>query len=73
MMKMLRDQAAEIRLCSEKADGIDAMEAKRVAAGEVVIEQGASGDYFYLVESGDYHIEVEGAKVGEAGPGRISK
>lgn len=32
---------------------------RRVQAGEVVIQQGADGDYFYVVESGVYEIFVQ--------------
>jgi cAMP-dependent protein kinase regulator len=36
---------------------IDAMEEKRVAAGEVIIEQDAeNGEFFYVIESGDFEV-----------------
>lgn len=38
---------------------VDAFESKKVSAGEYVIEQGSSGDYFYVVESGKLDIYVK--------------
>jgi len=37
---------------------VDAMCLKSIAKGEHVIEQGAVGDYFYIVKSGDFDIFV---------------
>ncbi|KAJ1558364.1 hypothetical protein HK405_013828, partial [Cladochytrium tenue] len=59
----------------QRADVVAAMAEKPVAAGDVVIEQGAVGDYFYVVESGALDVLVlrQGAeqpeKVAEVGPG----
>jgi CRP-like cAMP-binding protein len=53
----------------ERRTVVDAMEEKVFEAGAVVIEQGAVGDFFYVVESGTVDILVGGAKVSEAGPG----
>ena len=43
---------------------IDAMFEQTVAADEVVIEQGADGDFFYVVDTGVYHALIK-AKEGE--------
>lgn len=49
---------------------IDAMEKKEFAAGDKIIEQGAVGDYFYIVVNGSAEIVVAGkGKVMDAGPG----
>jgi CRP-like cAMP-binding protein len=55
-------------------DVVDAMAEKHVTAGEVVIQQGGIGDYFYVVESGTLDVYVsrdgnEPVKVLEYGPG----
>ncbi|OZJ02956.1 hypothetical protein BZG36_04624 [Bifiguratus adelaidae] len=55
-------------------DVVNAMSEKRVKNGETIIEQGAVGDYFYMVESGtfDCFISKDGAppqKVTSYGPG----
>ncbi|ORY91215.1 cAMP dependent protein kinase regulatory subunit [Syncephalastrum racemosum] len=42
---------------------IDAMEEKRVPADTVVIEQGAEGDFFYIVESGTLDCFIDDKKV----------
>lgn len=36
----------------------DAMEPKASAAGDVIIQQGDPGDFFYIVESGEYSVTV---------------
>ena len=46
-----------------------AMTSKAVSAGEVVIQQGDKGDYFYVVESGTFAITVDGAYVKTCGGG----
>jgi len=38
---------------------VGAMFARDVEVGATVIEQGADGDYFYIVDSGTYHIYVK--------------
>lgn len=38
---------------------IDAMFEQEVAPGEVVIEQGADGDFFYVVDEGVYHALIK--------------
>ncbi|KAL1409539.1 hypothetical protein Q8F55_003523 [Vanrija albida] len=43
----------------QEADVLAAMKEVTVAPGETVIEQGASGDYFYVVESGELDIFVK--------------
>ena len=43
---------------------IDAMFEQTVAADEVVIEQGADGDFFYVVDKGVYHALIK-TKEGE--------
>jgi len=47
---------------------IDAMDLKAIAQGESVIKQGAVGDYFYIVKSGDFDIIV---KKGEDPPKKV--
>eukprot|EP00929_Paragymnodinium_shiwhaense_P062416 TRINITY_DN3115_c4_g1_i1.p1 TRINITY_DN3115_c4_g1~~TRINITY_DN3115_c4_g1_i1.p1 ORF type:complete len:2235 (+),score=659.51 TRINITY_DN3115_c4_g1_i1:137-6841(+) len=53
---------------------IDAMFSRKVLAGENVIEQGAVGDFFYVVRSGTFDVFVSKdgsspAKVFQGGPG----
>src|SRR5690606_24814915 len=55
-------------------DVVNAMSEKRFKANENVIEQGAVGDYFYVVESGTLDVFVSkngnpAEKVFEYGPG----
>ncbi|KAI9320049.1 cyclic nucleotide-binding-like protein [Dichotomocladium elegans] len=50
-------------------DVVDAMVEKSVCKGETVIEQGAVGDYFYIVEKGSLDCLISGRKVTEYGPG----
>ena len=38
----------------------DAVEEKRFAAGAVIIEQGADGDLFYILDSGECDVYVDG-------------
>lgn len=45
------------------------LEEKKVPAGTAVIKQGDEGDFFYIVESGSLEFQINGEKVGEAGPG----
>ncbi len=47
----------------QERDVLAAMKEMSVKEGEVVIEQGAAGDYFYVVESGSFDIFVK--KAGE--------
>ncbi|KAG1467412.1 hypothetical protein G6F56_004428 [Rhizopus delemar] len=44
-------------------DIVNAMSEKRLESGSVVIEQGAVGDYFYVVESGTLDCFISGNKV----------
>jgi CRP-like cAMP-binding protein len=41
----------------------------RVAAGEVVLEQGAGGAGFFVVDEGQADVTVDGSPVGTVGPG----
>lgn len=50
-------------------DVVNAMVEKRTSAQNHVIEQGAVGDYFYIVESGDLDCFINGKKVTSYGPG----
>lgn len=50
-------------------DVVNAMAEKRVRAQEHVIEQGAVGDFFYIVESGNLDCFISGKKVTSYGPG----
>ena len=47
----------------EKAKIADALETEVFESGEVVISQGDVGEYFYLVESGEAEVIVEGRGV----------
>ncbi|CDS10100.1 hypothetical protein LRAMOSA02777 [Lichtheimia ramosa] len=48
---------------------VDAMAEKRVKSGEQVIEQGAQGDYYYVVEQGTFDCFINDNKVTSYGPG----
>lgn len=50
-------------------DVVNAMAEKRVAKGTHVIDQGAVGDFFYIVESGNLDCFIDGNKVTSYGPG----
>jgi cAMP-dependent protein kinase regulator len=47
----------------EKAKIADALETETFDRGEVVIHQGDVGEYFYLVESGEAEVIIEGRGV----------
>lgn len=47
----------------EKAKIADALETEVFDGGEVVIHQGDVGEYFYLVESGEAEVIIEGRGV----------
>jgi len=47
----------------EKAKIADALETEVFESGEVVIAQGDVGEYFYLVESGEAEVIIEGRGV----------
>ncbi len=48
---------------------IDAMMMETVPAGTVIIKQGETGDYFYVVEEGHVSFAVDGQHVGSTGRG----
>jgi cGMP-dependent protein kinase len=48
---------------------VDAMEPMQYAANTIVIQQGAKGDNFYVIERGTFDIIVGGKKVAEFGEG----
>jgi cAMP-dependent protein kinase regulator len=52
----------------QEADVLAAMKEVTIGAGEMIIEQGAAGDYFYVVESGELNVYVkrEGQVMDEA-------
>jgi cAMP-dependent protein kinase regulator len=52
----------------QEADVLSAMKEVTLAPGELIIEQGAAGDYFYVVESGklDVFVKKEGQVFDEA-------
>lgn len=50
-------------------DVVDAMIEKEIEAEDHVINQGAVGDYFYIVESGQLDCFIDGNKVTSYGPG----
>jgi cAMP-dependent protein kinase regulator len=43
----------------QEADVLAAMKEVQLGPGEMIIEQGAAGDYFYVVESGSLDIFVK--------------
>jgi CRP-like cAMP-binding protein len=45
------------------------MRERRVAAGDVFLEQGAGGAGFFVVDEGHADVTVDGAPVGSVGPG----
>jgi len=45
------------------------MRERRVAAGDVVLEQGAGGAGFFVVDAGEADVTVDGKSVGTVGPG----
>ena len=45
------------------------MRERRVAAGDVVLEQGAGGAGFFVVDEGEADVTVDGSPVGTVGPG----
>lgn len=51
----------------QEADVLSAMKEVKINAGEMIIEQGAAGDYFYVVESGqlDVFVKKEGQMLDE--------
>lgn len=53
----------------QKKDVLSAMKEKKVQPGEMVIEQGAVGDYFYIVEEGslDVYIRSDDIASGDLG------
>ncbi|KAL7409713.1 cyclic nucleotide-binding-like protein [Mrakia frigida] len=53
----------------QKKDVLSAMKEKKVNPGELVIEQGAVGDYFYIVEEGslDVYVRKDDAATTELG------
>ena len=48
---------------ADLADVVDCMARRSVAPGTDLIKQGDTGDYFYVIERGDYDIFVNGQKV----------
>ncbi|CAH8463298.1 unnamed protein product [Schistosoma intercalatum] len=53
---------------------IDAIKETPVTKGQVIINQGEDGDYFYVIESGDYDIIINGNIVGSyAGSGSFGE
>jgi CRP-like cAMP-binding protein len=45
------------------------MRERRVAAGNVVLEQGSGGAGFFVVDEGEADVTVDGKAVGTVGPG----
>ena len=43
----------------QEADVLAAMKEVTIGPGEIIIEQGAAGDYFYVVESGTLEVFVK--------------
>jgi signal-transduction protein with cAMP-binding, CBS, and nucleotidyltransferase domain len=48
---------------------IDAMMMETVPAGQVIIKQGETGDFFYVIEEGQVSFAVDNRHVGAAGRG----
>jgi len=48
----------------QKRDIIDAMFEKPLKAGDVIIKQGDPGDFFYVIDHGDFTIFINDQKVG---------
>ena len=63
-MQMLFRTLDQGQLRKSFSEVIDAMFEQTVAADEVVIEQGADGDFFYVVDKGVYHALIK-TKEGE--------
>ena len=53
----------------ELEDLADSMRERRVAAGDVVLEQGAAGAGFFIVDEGVAEVTVDGDPVRTIGPG----
>ena len=53
----------------ELQDVASSMQERRVAAGDVVLEQGAAGAGFFVVDEGMAEVTVDGDPVGTIGPG----
>lgn len=53
----------------QKKEVVDAMFEKKVPAGTSIIKQGDEGDNFYVVDSGNFDVFVNGKKVVEIGQG----
>ncbi|KAI9334084.1 cyclic nucleotide-binding-like protein, partial [Obelidium mucronatum] len=53
------------RSCDEEQtrNVVDAMAEKKVSAGTALIQQGTEGDFFYVIESGNFDVFVNGKKV----------
>jgi CRP-like cAMP-binding protein len=47
----------------------NSMRERRVDAGDVVLEQGAGGAGFFVVDEGEADVTVDGKQVGTVGPG----
>jgi hypothetical protein len=47
-----------------KEECVDAMVSKQYAPGEVIIQEGdKNGDYFYLIDSGEFEVVIKGTLV----------
>ena len=53
----------------QKEEILGAMFERKVNPGTVVIEQGAEGDNFYVVDKGRFSVQVDGREVVQIGPG----
>jgi CRP-like cAMP-binding protein len=53
----------------ELQDLANSMHERRVAAGDVVVEQGAAGAGFFIVDEGTAEVTVDGDPVRTVGPG----
>jgi CRP-like cAMP-binding protein len=53
----------------ELAQIADTMRERRFPAGSTVVQEGASGAGFFIVESGEAEVTIQGERRGSVGPG----
>jgi len=69
-VEMLKNVPLFSGLDGRELDQIAAtMRERQVAAGDVVLEQGAGGAGFFVVAEGEAEVTVDGGSVGTIGPG----
>ena len=65
------ETALERVLSRDLLDGDSKLERRKLAEGEVLVEQGAEGDDLFLLLDGVLGVEVNGQSVAEMGPGTM--